>query len=171
MTAQTKDNFRCLAAVIFAIAATILEFKAQEAWFPHLPTWTPIVFFFAMLPVVVRLFNPRYKPDCVSFDDAMITRKLPSGKTETLRWDDLQEVGMITTDEGPFDEDVYWILSGSKSGCAVSGGAEGMKELLDRLQKLPDFNNKAVIEAMGSTKNDRFQCWKRSVETPTKNKV
>jgi hypothetical protein len=170
MKEQTKDNFRCATAVIFVIAVPILEFAAQETWFPHLSDWIPIVFFFGLLPVALRLFNPRLKPDCVSFDDTTIIRTLPNGKTETVQWDDLQEVGIITTNEGPFQEDVYWILTGSKGGCAVSGGAQGMKELLERLQKLPRFDNETVIRAMGSTRNDKFQCWKRNIETRSANK-
>ncbi len=170
MKEQTEDNFRCLAAVIFVIAIPILEFAVQNTWFPRLPDWIPIALFVASLLVAIRLFNPRPKPDCVTFDDIAITRTLPDGKTETVRWDDLQEVGIITTDEGPFDEDIYWMLTGSKGGCAVSGGAQGMKELLERLQKLPSFDNEVVIKAMGSTKNDKFQCWKRTAEAQSTNK-
>jgi hypothetical protein len=174
MKEQSKDNFRCLVAVIFVVAVPILEYAVQDTWFPNLPGWTPIVIFFAMFPVAFRFFNPQSKPDRkpdqVSFDDSTITRTMPNGKTETVRWDDLKEVGIITTDEGPFNEDVYWILEGINGGCAVSGGAEGMKELLGRLQKLPGFDNKAVIEAMGSTQNNRFLCWRRKSEAQPKNK-
>lgn len=170
MKDQTKDNFRCLAAVIFVVAVPILEYAAQGTWFPNLPAWTPIVLFFALLPVALRFFNPRRNPDQVSFDDSTITRTMPNGKTETVRWDDLQEVGIITTDEGPFNEDVYWVLLGNKGGCAISGGAQGMKKLLERLQTLPSFDNEAVIKAMGSTKNGKFQCWKRNAEMQSTNK-
>lgn len=162
MKEQTKDNFRCLAAVFFVIAIPILEYAAQDTWFPRLPGWIPIVLFFALLPITIRLFNPRLKPDRVDFDDASITRTTPNGQIETVRWDDLQEVGIITTNEGPFSEDVFWFLAGSKGGCVVSSGARGMKELLERLQKLPNFDNEAVIKAMGSTTNNKFQCWKRN---------
>lgn len=86
---------------------------------------------------------------------------LPDGKTEALRWEDLQEVGIWTTDEGPAQEDVYWMLIGTDGGCAVSGSAEGIKELLKRLQQLPGFDNEAVIKAMGCTSNNKFVCWKR----------
>jgi hypothetical protein len=162
MKAQTKDNFRCLAAVIFVIAVPILEYAAQDTWLPRLPGWIPIVLFVASVFVAIRLFNPRPKSDYVTFDDIAITRTLPDGKTETVRWDDLQEIGIITTEEGPFNEDVYWMLAGSKGGCAVSGGAQGIKALLARLQKLPNFDNEAVIKAMGSTTNNKFRCWKRN---------
>ena len=109
-----------------------------------------------------RLFQK--KPDLkdrVSFDDQKIMRQMPDGRIESVRWDDLVEVGIVTTDEGPFTDDIFWILKGRSGNCAVPSEADGMKELLFRLQQLPGFNNDAVIEAAGSTSNASFQCWRR----------
>jgi hypothetical protein len=104
--------------------------------------------------------------DRVSITPEVVTRFRPDGVQETVRWADLAEVGIITTDEGPWSEDVFWLLVGcdGKSGCAVPQCAEGSKELLEVLQKLPGFDNEAVIEAMGSTSNAKFTCWKRKTQ-------
>ena len=103
--------------------------------------------------------------DRVSFTDDVVTRVRPDGVQETIRWDELYEVEIITTDEGPRQEDVFFLLiaSDGKSGCAVPQSSEGSKQLLERLQKLPGFDNEAVISAMGSTSMARFVCWKRQV--------
>jgi hypothetical protein len=99
----------------------------------------------------------------VAFDAECVTRTMPDGKTETVRWSDLQEVCILTTDDGPYVDDVIWILAGvDGGGCAVPSETQGMKELLPRLQELPGFDNEAVIKAMGSTSNARFVCWKRA---------
>jgi len=121
----------------------------------------------ALLLLAVHLFNFRrtVKTDRVHFDDLMITNAFADGETQSVRWDDLQEVGILTTDDGPTAEDVYWILLGANSRCAVSGGAQGMNELLLRLQKLPGFNNEAVIKARGSTTHNKFVCWKRTSDS------
>ena len=105
------------------------------------------------------------QPDRVSFTDEVVTRVRPDSVEERIRWDELHEVGIVTTDEGPFHEDVFFLLMASdrKSGCVVPQGAEGCKDLLKRLQKLPGFDNEAVIKAMGSTSNAKFVCWKRPV--------
>jgi hypothetical protein len=67
-----------------------------------------------------------------------------------------------TTDEGPFAPDVFWILVGTAaSGCVIPQGATGDAILLERLQKLPGFDNDAFIRAMRSTSNEKFLCWKR----------
>ena len=57
--------------------------------------------------------------------------------------------------------DVFWVLHGLNRGCAIPQGATGEKELLERLQKLPNFDNGAVIEAMGCTSDRRFLCWEK----------
>ena len=163
MRSQTADNLRCLAAAIFFFGVLLL-FVAQPKWM-SVPDWLLIAGPVALLLLVFRIFNFRrtVTPDRVHFDDVTIMSTLASGgETETVRWDDLQEVGIVTTDEGPVKEDVFWILLGANGRCAVPGAAEGMKELLDRLQKLPGFDNESVIRAMGSTENAKFVCWKRS---------
>ena len=106
----------------------------------------------------------RRKPkgrNAVSFDDEGVVRTLTDGRTETVKWAELEKVWIMTTDEGPA-EDVYWMLQGKFGGCAVPSEAEGMKELLERLQQLPGFKNQAVIQAMASTSNAEFVCWIRN---------
>ena len=97
----------------------------------------------------------------VTEEECIHTR--PDGSSESLRWDQLAEVGILTTDEGPFREDVFWMLLGadSTSGCAIPQGVEGNELLLARLQQLPGFDDAMVIKAMGSTANASFPCWKR----------
>jgi hypothetical protein len=86
----------------------------------------------------------------------------PNGTTESVAWDDLQQVEIVTTDDGPFRPDILWVLHGSNTGCVVPQGATGEPELLGRLQQLRGFRNKDVIEAMTSTENRRFLCWEKT---------
>ena len=76
--------------------------------------------------------------------------------------EDLQEVIVQTTADGPFQTDVFWLLVGNESGCVVPTGSIGEDKLLKRLQELPDFDNQAVIDAMGNTDEKRFLCWRKS---------
>ena len=113
------------------------------------------------------LFRRKRQPERVVITADSVTRFRGDGVQESVRWDDLVEVGIITTDEGPWFEDVYWVLKASdrKSGCAVPQCAEGSNKLLEALQKLPGFDNEAVIKAMGSTSNARFVCWRRTAQS------
>lgn len=113
-----------------------------------------------------RFFGWRSRPalqpkDVVTFDETAIFRKMPDGRAETVTWAELQKVAILTTDEGPAADDVFWILSGDGRGCAIPSESKGMNELMPRLQTLPGFDNEAVVRAMGSTDNATFICWNR----------
>ena len=80
-------------------------------------------------------------------------------KSESVCWDELQEVRFDTTDSGPLAEDVFLVLMGGGGSCTIP--QDSMPEgLLDRLQALPGFDNEALIQAMGSTENQSFVCWR-----------
>ena len=97
----------------------------------------------------------------VTISDAEISCRHPNGVTESVAWDELEIVAIETTDLGPFVPDVFWQLAGKQSGCVVPQGATGEDALIRRLQALPRFDNEKMIEAMASTSNQTFICWKR----------
>ncbi len=99
----------------------------------------------------------------VAFDDRTITVRYPNGDTRAIGWDELTLVGIKTTDEGPFVEDVFWGLHGPDGEPQVvyAQGATGEEELLVEMQRrLVDFDNRQLIEAMGSARNAFFVIWK-----------
>ena len=98
----------------------------------------------------------------VHVSDSEIVCERPDGKVERVGWAELETIEIVTTDDGPFAPDVFWVLRGRHSGCAVPQGATGDRLLLERLQALPGFDNNAVIDAMSSTSNRRFLCWQKT---------
>lgn len=101
----------------------------------------------------------------VRFDDDRIIRMLGDAEYESVRWDELRAIEIKTTNEGPFVDDVFWVLHAEEGGCVLPSETEGMDVLLSRLQQLPGFDDHAVIEAMGCTDNDQFPVWTcRSVD-------
>ncbi len=114
----------------------------------------------AALTVVVWLWTLRRGPLPVPKVeiDAEGVRRTIQGKQESVRWADLQEVAIATTSDGPMAEDLFYLLLGrGKTGCAVPGSAAG--PLLARLQRLPRFDNEAVIKAAGTTTEACFRAW------------
>jgi hypothetical protein len=99
----------------------------------------------------------------VRLSDSEVVCKRPDGKVERVAWADLQKVEVVTTGDGPFAPDVFWVLHGTDGGCAVAQGATGDSQLLERLEALPGLDNYAFIEAMSSTSNSRFLYWQRAV--------
>ena len=129
----------------------------------------PTVFFGACAaialfePLLTRLTAARLAAarDRVEFDDTEIRRRRGSSTVESITWDELAAIDIVTTDQGPHTEDVFWVLMNHDQsvGCAIPG--EIVTDLLPRLQALPGFDNGAVIQAMGSTANARFVVWRR----------
>ncbi len=102
----------------------------------------------------------------VQFDEEAVTCTRPDGMTERVRWADLQAVLIQTTDAGPAVDDLFWVLVGRQaaSGCVVPSEAVGCDRLLERLQKLPGFNNEAVILACQCSEGQTFLCWEAEKE-------
>ncbi|MEO5713236.1 MAG: hypothetical protein ABIT37_07080 [Luteolibacter sp.] len=123
-----------------------------------------------MISWLQRIFSKPQVPSATrsgkaEFDAESVRFYHPEGEIQHIRWDELDEVGIVTTDEGPFVEDVFFmLLSVDKKGCAIPQSAEGNKVLLTRLQMLPGFDNNALIEAMGCTSNQNFRLWKKTAE-------
>ena len=108
-------------------------------------------------------FLKRRQAPATTIDDRGVRRVLGSGKIEAVEWKDLVEVQIVTTDEGPFVDDVFYLLIGANdTGCVVPQEDPQIGALLERLQALPGFDNGKVIEAMGCSENARFVCWKKS---------
>lgn len=97
----------------------------------------------------------------VTCDDEQISYTAPLGRTHSIRWDELTAVSFVTTDAGPFVDDMFWQLRAGNVVCTIPSEARGTDELLPRLQSLPGFDNEALIGAMTCTVNDCFLLWRR----------
>jgi hypothetical protein len=98
-------------------------------------------------------------------DDAGVT-VLSERAVETVPWTDLAAVSIRTTDAGPFEDDLHWELHRRDGGVVTVGSeTEGIGDLIERLQRLPGFDNEAVVVASSSTENAGFPCWARRTVT------
>jgi hypothetical protein len=97
----------------------------------------------------------------IEVNDSGVFRTL--GETrESVTWASLRSVTILTTDEGPFMEDVWWLLEDESGGVAVPGGAPEVTAIMQHLEQLPGYDPEAVVQAMGSVENARFTVWERS---------
>jgi hypothetical protein len=97
--------------------------------------------------------------ESVSFDEHGVTSRHPDSTAECFPWADLQWIEILTTDEGPWAEDVYLVLHGHETDCIIPESSDGFDTLLMHLQKFPHFDSEAIIQAMNCTENSRFLCW------------
>jgi hypothetical protein len=109
-------------------------------------------------------YKGKLYPECLSVikvEDSCVKITHPKAKKITLAWQDLQCVKIVTTDQGPFLADVFWILCESEKQYSIPQGATGEQTFIDTLQKMDGFDNEQMIEAMRCTDNHDFIVWKR----------
>src|SRR5215467_2224493 len=78
---------------------------------------------------------------------------------DLVLWRDLKSVGIRTTSEGPWAEDVYWWFVLSERVIEIPNSAMNEKHIAVLQAQLPSFDDEKLILAMGSTKNRMFRVW------------
>jgi hypothetical protein len=98
----------------------------------------------------------------VDYDDRAITVDDGTGGLATIAWGDIGSVTVLTTDAGPFETDLFWIVSDrdGRQSITIPMDAGGEHALLIAMQaRLAGFDDMAVVEAMSSTGGGVFRIW------------
>ncbi len=117
--------------------------------------WPPFVIWMAATGRLGR--EQRFEVDAVEVrlleDDDVLQR---------VRWADLQQVEIVTTAAGPWNEDMFWVLSPAVDGgrVAIPNGL-AHAEVVPRLLQLPTFDKNRVLDALGSVSDAVFIVWQR----------
>lgn len=73
---------------------------------------------------------------------------------------DVRAVAIITTDQGPWQDDLFWRFTLAERSVEVPASARGYDILPDLLSKhFPGSDLGQMIDAMGSTENACFPLW------------
>lgn len=97
----------------------------------------------------------------VRMDEAGIRCQRPDGTVERVAWAELEKVSILTTSDGPFLPDAFWVLQGGTGGCVIPWGANGGEELLHLIGQLPGFRHDKALSA--GTSDETIVCWEGSV--------
>lgn len=103
-----------------------------------------------MLPDPIQEFTP---DGFTIYDD--------EGHLVKIKYRDLTRVTILTTDEGPWLPDFFYLLETGARVVCVEQEDPSSQILLFRLQALPGFDNEAVIRATQSTDYAEFVAWVR----------
>lgn len=76
-----------------------------------------------------------------------------------VAWDNVRSIGIRTTPDGPYAEDVFWMFELDDGLIELPGSAIGSEELRVMQTILGGFNDERVIMAMGSTDSRVFRVW------------
>jgi hypothetical protein len=97
----------------------------------------------------------------VEITDVYIKVTHPKRTDEVIKWEDIEEIKLANTDEGPFLPDVWMILMGNGKGCSIPQGSKGWDDVYDIVSKYPRFNFENVIKSASCTDNQIFEIWKK----------
>jgi hypothetical protein len=95
----------------------------------------------------------------VTITDIFVRVEHPERKTEQVLWENIEQIKLINTDEGPWMPDVWLALLGKEDGCLIPQGAKGFEEVYDIVSKYDGFNFENAIKSMSCADNAEFQLW------------
>jgi hypothetical protein len=156
---RSRKRIALIGCAVFAVLSFAFAVQGGMPWWAG-AFW--VVCFLALL-----LPGSKGMLDEVELDELGVTRRfgprLGKKRRERLLWDDLVRVEILTTGEGPSTEDFFFLLGGRDgSGVAVSNELAVKHGLVAILQRrLAGLDNKAIIEASGSTRARRFLVWQK----------
>jgi hypothetical protein len=83
---------------------------------------------------------------------------------ESVRWDQLVKVEVLSNETGPGRKDHLFLLYGSGGqGVAVPGSVAGQHDLVGALERrLPGFRKEAVAQAQAATERKSWTLWERA---------
>lgn len=143
------------AAGVTAISA-FGAFRGEYGW--GLCEWMAGI---TVLLCALPWLTPRRREN-VQVDDAGVIVVTKKGRDE-VRWGEVTCARIITTSDGPWGEDVFFVLEGTDGkGCVVPHDAAVRTRLLQEMQaRFEGIDDRKVIEAMGSTSRATFIIWKK----------
>lgn len=95
----------------------------------------------------------------IATDDEIICEH-PKRSRESIRWDDVTEIRLVTTSEGPFHPDMWFVFIGDQHGCSVPSEAKGFEQLWDVFKnRFPGMEHEAIISA--GTSDGQKTLWKK----------
>src|SRR5262245_18357952 len=72
----------------------------------------------------------------------------PRRKREYVRWDEVRRIWFLTTSEGPWLPDEWFLFDGIDGGCSFPTEAEGFQKVWGEIEaRFPGFDYKPIIES------------------------
>jgi hypothetical protein len=160
MARPTRELLKILYFVAFVIAGLLLVRVGA------LPVWmfAVVVLVVAAARVVSRLDVPE---EDLALSDEGITRRhgsrMRKPTIEAVRWDELEQVEVLTQETGPDRKDLLFLLRGAgTNGVAVSGPLAERHGLVAQMQsRLPGFRGDQLAQAQAATGRASFLLWER----------
>src|SRR3954452_18043574 len=139
--------------VWIGMSLAVALLSLYPAWIGYTSWWMPgialVVFgIFALEPLVLT-WEVRRRGGELQITDEGVLRRLARGDSEYVRWTELREVSIVTTQGVSLSEEFFYVLAGTGSSGVLVGQALATKyDLLSHLSKLPGFDHRNIATAM-----------------------
>jgi hypothetical protein len=158
-------NSNSMRRVWMGLALTVALLSFYPAWTGRTSWW---IFGIATAVFMVFLLEPwlltweiRKRNDSLQITDDGVLRRLANGNTEYVRWVDLREVELVSTQGMNVAEEYFYVLAGTgRSGVIVSQNLAAQYDLLSHLAKLPGFDHRGIASSVGANGNPRLLLWR-----------
>jgi hypothetical protein len=105
-------------------------------------------------------------PYSVVITEEELSCEHPKRPKESIRWKDVTEIQLVTTEDGPMNPDRWFIFIGDKGGCSIPDEAQGFDKLWDEIKRrFPGFDHSAYLRAENVKATVTF--WKKSRTMPS----
>jgi hypothetical protein len=128
--------------------------------------WGAVFFVMCVVVVLLRPCLDRWRLARqlrVEYDADTIRTYSGEVVVDSISWNELDAIVVVTSEIGPSGDDVVWVLANSTRSrtILIAGACPGFPALLEALQRLRGFDNVMLLEAMGSVTRGRFVVWQR----------
>ena len=86
-----------------------------------------------------------------------------SGDGVEYLWSEVNHVSILTTSDGPFCEDVFFVIKTDKGTICIDQSQATDIKLFEQFARLKGFSYEQTILAMGCTDDAVFPCWERDL--------
>lgn len=147
----------------FVLAALAALYSTWAALFGNAEPWVPITFAIgaALIALRPKLRNIEY--ETVQVNEAGVLRVDGTTRQE-VRWEDVSEIRIVSSNAGPWREDLFYTLDGvDGAACVVPYEAALRTGLLEVLQRrFPELDQGAYHDALQSGARRHFVLWRKS---------
>lgn len=91
--------------------------------------------------------------------ESFIRVEHPNQQTQEISWNNINEIRLINTEEGPWLPDIWLALIGDNELCLIPHGSKGFDEVYEIVSKYKNFNFENFGKSMTSTSNEQFLLW------------
>jgi len=156
---RSRKRIALIGCAVFAALSYALALQGGMPWWAG-AFWV-VCFLGLLLP------GSKGSLDEIEVGELGVTRRfgprLGKKREERVLWEELVRIEILTTDEGPYADDFFFLLEGREGkGVAISNELAVKHGLVAILQqRFSGIDHQAIIEASGSTQVRRFLVWQK----------